>query len=445
MRGVTLGQREVRPRARYEEVWTVGAFVAIVASFLAATTFTERRMGLITSASRKLSDVCVPAMLGAARMRGDLTRLEALLDEQDDESAASDMLARLDVDERQAAALTLPVDARRQWTGLETDLAALRREMVPHLGADARQAMHGRILSLDTALDAIIDAENGRATQSRREVQSARAWTGRFTYGLDGVCILLAGAVALQTFRMQRTRRRAVEQHVEDLEIFAVRVAHDIRSPLMPVLLALQKASARMEPDDTVRDAVDRGIRSVHTIARTVEGLLAFASAGAKPQGSESCTIGATIDAVIAEYLDEASSKGVAFAVECAARDVRVSCSAGVLASVLGNLVGNAIKYMRDAEPRRIVIRASSTEGRVRLEVEDSGPGLPEGSAACVFEPYVRADESTRGLGLGLATVKRLVTAHGGSVGVRPAQPRGCVFWIELPEGSAVAGVRERI
>ncbi|HEX8791714.1 MAG TPA: HAMP domain-containing sensor histidine kinase [Polyangiaceae bacterium] len=421
----------------------MAAFVAIVASFLAATTFTERRMGLITSASRRLSDESLPAVLEAARMHRELTRLDALVDASSSAPTASDVLARLDDAQRRAAALALPADARKRWAAVEEDLAALRREVTPYVGEErgqrppeVRAALRERILALSASLDAITEAENARAAQIRRDVQAARAWAGRFTYGLDGVCILLAGAVAVQTFRMQRARRRAVEQHLEDLEDFAVRVAHDIRSPLMPVLLALEKVRARMGQDDAAREVVDRGMRSVHTIGRTVEGLLAFAAAGARPASRESCAVAGTIEAVIAEYLDDASSKSIAIAVECAEPRVKAACSAGVLASVLGNLVGNAIKYMRDAQLRRILVRCWSADGRVHLEVEDSGPGLPPGAAACVFQPYVRADASTRGLGLGLATVKRLVTAHGGSVGVRPAEPTGCVFWIELPEGS---------
>ena len=205
----------------------------------------------------------------------------------------------------------------------------------------------------------------------------------------------------------------------------------------MPALLALQKVGARLPKDDPARGTVERGVRSVQTIARTVEGLLAFAASGARPERPESCSLGGTLDAVVAEYLDAANGKSIDMSIECVEPQTRVACAAGVLASIVGNLVGNAIKYMRDSEARWIVIRARSSANRVHLEVEDSGPGLPEGSEAHIFEPYVRAEWSTQGLGLGLATVKRLVTAHGGSVGVQRSRPRGCLFWVELPAAQA--------
>jgi signal transduction histidine kinase len=69
----------------------------------------------------------------------------------------------------------------------------------------------------------------------------------------------------------------------------------------------------------------------------------------------------------------------------------------------------------------------------VRLEVEDTGPGIPEGFEDAIFEPYVRAPGVAQpGLGLGLATVKRYAVAHGGAVGARRTE-HGSLVWFELP------------
>jgi signal transduction histidine kinase len=440
MRGSAVSPLDVRWRPRYDEVAIVLALVAIVASFLGATTFTERRMGHITSASQELSDVHLPAIVQASRMRGDLHRLDALLDLRASGDAEIDLLARLDDGRRRVSSLSLSDDEQRQWAGVQDDLDALRIHVTPVAQeesgvprAEELPELVRHILSVGASLDAITTAETELASKARRDVESARAWTGRISYGLDVVCMLLAGLLTVQIIRIQRARRRSVEEHVNDLEVFAVRLAHDIRSPLMPALLALERLGARLNTDDPVRGVVERGLRSVHTIERTVDGLLAFAASGARPERPESCSLAGTLDAVVAEYLDAANAKSIEMAVECAEPQTRVACSAGVLASVLGNLVGNAIKFMGDSGTRRIAIRARSTAGRVRVEVEDSGPGLPEGADESIFEPYVRADWSTRGLGLGLATVQRLVTAHSGSVGVQSGRPKGCLFWVELP------------
>ncbi len=70
----------------------------------------------------------------------------------------------------------------------------------------------------------------------------------------------------------------------------------------------------------------------------------------------------------------------------------------------------------------------------VGVEGQDTGPGIPSELGPRVFSPYVRGTGSGRpGIGLGLATVKRMAEAHGGTVGVQTALGCGSVFWFELP------------
>jgi signal transduction histidine kinase len=96
--------------------------------------------------------------------------------------------------------------------------------------------------------------------------------------------------------------------------------------------------------------------------------------------------------------------------------------------------VRNAIKYVGEGPDRRVAVRAARIDGVVRIEVEDNGPGLPEGLGARSFEPFVRGAGSREpGIGLGLATVKKITEAHGGRVDVRSIPGRGARFGIELP------------
>jgi signal transduction histidine kinase len=81
----------------------------------------------------------------------------------------------------------------------------------------------------------------------------------------------------------------------------------------------------------------------------------------------------------------------------------------------------------------RVRVGALAGARSMRFEVVDTGPGLPPGSEDRVFEPYCRLTEGDeQGLGLGLATVKRLVEGHGGHVGVKSTSG-GCTFWFDLP------------
>jgi signal transduction histidine kinase len=113
---------------------------------------------------------------------------------------------------------------------------------------------------------------------------------------------------------------------------------------------------------------------------------------------------------------------------------MQVPCSQAVIASIVQNLVRNAIKYMGVRPVRRIVVRAKPAGPMARLEVEDTGPGIPVGLREAIFDPFVRGpNEQANGTGLGLATVKRLAEAHGGAVGVRTPSGGGALFWVELP------------
>ena len=85
---------------------------------------------------------------------------------------------------------------------------------------------------------------------------------------------------------------------------------------------------------------------------------------------------------------------------------------------------------------RRVHVSARARRAFVAFEVEDSGPGVPAELGDRIFEPYVRGKETApkrSGIGLGLATVKRLVLAHGGDVGVRRSPLGGALFWFEMP------------
>ncbi len=118
-----------------------------------------------------------------------------------------------------------------------------------------------------------------------------------------------------------------------------------------------------------------------------------------------------------------------------------VACSPGVLLSLLGNLLRNGLKYLGSAEVREVSLRVRERRGRVIFEVEDTGPGIPAELGTRIFEPYIRGPNTgAPGIGLGLATVKRLVESHGGSLGVRAGSRGGALFWFELDE--ALAGTR---
>ena len=96
---------------------------------------------------------------------------------------------------------------------------------------------------------------------------------------------------------------------------------------------------------------------------------------------------------------------------------------------------------MGDAVTRRITVRVTDEDGVVRTEVADTGPGIPQENLPSLFELHFRGDRRHEGLGLGLATVKKLAEGHNGRVGVSSERGRGSTFWFVLPRaGSGLDG-----
>ena len=176
-----------------------------------------------------------------------------------------------------------------------------------------------------------------------------------------------------QIHRAQQENQELAQRKAEELEQFAGRVAHDVLSPLSAVSMAL--GVVERNPAHA-REALERAGSSLLRVRRIVDGLLEFARAGARPETGAR----ASVRVVTAGLLDELGP----FAAQRHATlrcdetpDCDVACSPGVLLSLLGNLLRNALKYLGNSETREVMLRVRSRRGRVLFEVEDTGPGIP--------------------------------------------------------------------
>ncbi|MEM6906791.1 MAG: ATP-binding protein, partial [Pseudomonadota bacterium] len=97
---------------------------------------------------------------------------------------------------------------------------------------------------------------------------------------------------------------------------------------------------------------------------------------------------------------------------------------------VILNLLGNAVKFTQ-AGGVTLRLKPSPQDG-VRLEVEDTGPGIAPGDSSRIFERFQQGSEAG-GAGLGLAISRELVALMGGEIGVESKPGQGSLFWVELP------------
>jgi signal transduction histidine kinase len=435
------------------------AFLAVVAAFIAATVWAQHAARGIDADALLISREAAPGIEALSSLRAELRSLELqtiqALDTRDDSLVSK---ARATVDALIGKALALPGDPyeKNQLDLLQADVRAFdeaaERAMAEaragqaHAARDTllRQARPQGDAAVAIAQD-LVDYDARVAEKAAMHIEEERTRANRVAYKLDALCALLALAAALLALRVvrhvhsvQEAHRHLVEAKVDELEQFAGRVAHDVLSPLTSVGLALTVA-ARIAP--AAHEAVASGNSALQRVRGLVDGLFEFARAGARPDALARTEVGP----VVAGLRDELQP----FAAECAAvlrleppPRCSVPCSPGVLLSLLGNLLRNAIKYLGPAQVREVSLRVRLRRGRVLFEVEDTGPGIPAPLTERIFEPYVRGSNSdVPGMGLGLATVKRLVVSHGGTVGVRAGAEGGALFWFELPEAPGVENV----
>jgi signal transduction histidine kinase len=156
-----------------------------------------------------------------------------------------------------------------------------------------------------------------------------------------------------------------------------------------------------------------------------------------------------SVDQLLDEALREAgptiAAAGVTVERHVAPDLPQVGGDAAALRSAVQNLIINAVKY--GGADRWVGIRAETLRGgrrgQVRITVEDHGPGIPAADLPHIFEPFYRGAEALaqqiHGNGLGLSIVKRIVTAHGGSVAVSTRPAEGSAFALVLPALDAAA------
>jgi signal transduction histidine kinase/CHASE3 domain sensor protein len=233
----------------------------------------------------------------------------------------------------------------------------------------------------------------------------------------------------------ETTRERASEQAKEQ---FLATVSHELRTPLTSILgfteLVRDGGAGEIGPDARrFLDVVDRNARHLHAL---VDDLLLVGRAGEGRLELDAADLDLVEVArsALEAAQTEAAEKRVALELE-APGSLVLNGDARRLTQLLHNLVGNAIKFT--PKGGRVTVRLDAEDGTARLDVADTGPGIPAAEQERLFERFYRAASATGaripGTGLGLAIAKAIVDAHGGVISVQSAPGEGTVFTVRLP------------
>jgi len=446
----------------------VVAFAAVAISFVTATVVSEYSDVEIRRAAAGITGNAAPSIVHLEAFRSEARRLIVLVDDYVDESVNASMADPKSVSHLQASRQKLgpsimqmqeewrvyqglPVFPGERELGREVARAKQRLELdIDEVLAavDSRRPL--QVLDilerrakpnaerLDEAVVRVVEVNAGSARRLAAKIDGLGRRSIAVAVVLDAVSVALTITTVFLLLRVLRRYTTLVERRAEELELFAGRVAHDILSPLGAASMALsylKRSGVAEEP--RAQRMLDRGQSSIENTRLIADDLLRFASAGARPDPDARADARMVVGTVVEEARAMAEERNVRLSVDVIAA-ISVRCSPGILASLTSNLVRNAIKYVGQGPGKQVLVRVRDLGGIARVEVDDNGPGLPPSMEKTVFEPYVRGtDHSQPGIGLGLATVKRMTEAHGGRVDVRSVPGVGCRFAFELPSTAA--------
>jgi two-component system, OmpR family, sensor kinase len=350
----------------------------------------------------------------------------------------------------------LPEGERELWKQFNTTCKALALQVHTavnysnrKLAEQARQHLVEKIRPVIQRVDELanqLSEKNAEETQqllrNLEELRFNTTLAGTLVALIAVVLALLVGwSVSALVQRQELTiheQMAELDSRNRELDAFASRVAHDLVSPLAPLkgyLTLIRRSDSVADPQ--VIEMLSLAEASAGRMAELIEALLRFCRAGIRSESGVS-DLDTAVSTILLELSQTAANQGVRLE-RLLDGPVSVACSAQLLQSIAQNVLSNAVKYTAGRPEPKVVVRVGKERNEAVLEVTDNGSGMSESSQKALFQPFFRAPEA-RGLpghGLGMATTKRLVEAHGGSILVRSQLSIGTQVFVRLPLSGA--------
>ncbi|MGI9334539.1 MAG: PAS domain S-box protein [Gammaproteobacteria bacterium] len=232
-----------------------------------------------------------------------------------------------------------------------------------------------------------------------------------------------------------RDAKEAAEKATATKTRFLAAASHDLRQPLQSLELYLSVLSRATDPTQA-QSLQAKMQHSLDTMEELLNALLDISKldSGSVDPDVRDFALQPLLERVIASAAPHAQDKGLEL--RCTHTSCIVHSDPALLERVLENLMGNAIRYTDEGH---VSLRCPVQDNAVRIEVRDTGVGIPEHALETIFEEYVQLDNPVRdrqkGLGLGLAIVKHIADLLGHPLSVASVPDDGSIFSVVVPLG----------
>lgn len=220
---------------------------------------------------------------------------------------------------------------------------------------------------------------------------------------------------------------------------FVANASHELRTPVTLMKGYIETLNAGVAEDTSKRGQFLTVLeKNVNQLANLIEDLLRLSilEGEKRLRIEESVNVAQLVSEVVEQFNDAASQKGISLSASVQEEQLTVVGDSTLLKQAVANLVDNAVKYTNP--DGTVTVSAKVLNGKVAVEVTDTGIGIDKEHLPRIFERFYRVDKSRSrdlgGTGLGLSIVKHVVQAHGGEVSVQSEPGKGSRFTILLPQ-----------
>jgi signal transduction histidine kinase len=247
-------------------------------------------------------------------------------------------------------------------------------------------------------------------------------------------------AAALENARLYDESQRAradLQGKNAELDTFVYSVSHDLKAPLVTIQgmagLLLEEYRSQL-PEEAAR-YLGRIQANAHQMEQLILDLLALSRIGREARAATAVSLAEVVDDVVADLAGPIRKR----AIQLVRGELLTLWGIRTqVEQVMGNLVGNAVKYLGDTSQGRVEVGAVDRGAFVECSVQDNGIGIDPAYHERIFEVFQRLkDVEVEGTGVGLAIVKRIVQASGGRIWVESAKGQGATFHFTWPKGPA--------